>query len=149
MLSNAYFAELRPDPALRCLVLWSGALLAFAGLAVIATLGLPVALRLSGGGVWLAVMGAQVWTLRCGWHRCRALRLYADATLAVLGADGVWRPGRLESDSVVLRRWAWIRLRAASGLAFAEPLRGSCRGSRDWRRLQVIWRHIGAPAGSC
>ena len=149
MSSNAYFAELRPDPALRRLVLCSGAFLAVVGLAVIATLELPVALLLCGAGVWLVVMAAQIRALRHGWHRCRALRLHADGTLAVLGADGAWRPGRLESDGVVLRRWAWIRLRAGSGPAFAEPLRGSCRDSRNWRRLQVIWRHIGAPAGSC
>ena len=147
--SIAYFAELRPDPALRRVVLWSGVFLAVVGLGIIATLELPVAPRLFGAGVWLAVMAGQIWTLHRGWRRCRGLRLYADATLAVLGEDGVWRPGRLESDGVVLRHWAWIRLCAGSGLAFAEPLRGSCRGSRDWRRLQVIWRHIGAPAGSC
>lgn len=124
-------------------------MLAAVGLVVVVTLDLPVALRLVAAALWLAVTAVQMWSLCRGWSQCRALRLYADATLAILGPDGEWRPGRLESDGILLRRWAWIRLRADSGPAFAEPLRGSCRVGHDWRRLQVVWRHIGAPAGSC
>ena len=130
-------------------MLSSGVFLAAVGLALVLTLDLPMSLRLAAASAWLVVMARQIRTLRRGWRRCRALRLYADGTLAVLGPDGEWRPGRLESDGVLLRRWAWLRLRVGSGACFAELLRGSCRGSRDWRRLQVIWRHIGAPAGSC
>ena len=144
MSSNAYFAELRPDPLLRRLVQWSGVAAALVGVAVIAGLEAPLALRLSGGAAWTAIVGAQLRALRHGWSSCGALRVHADGAVTVLGPDGEWSPGRLERDGVLLRRWGWIRLRTGSGRPFAEPLRGACRESREWRRLQVIWRHIGA-----
>lgn len=144
MASNAYFAELRPDPGLRRLVQWSGAALGVAGLVVIIGLEAPVALRVGGSAVWCAILAAQFIALRQGWARCVAFRLYADGTVVVLGCDGEWCPGQLEPDGVLLRRWGWIRLRAGAARPFAEPLRGSCRDSREWRRLQVVWRHFGA-----
>lgn len=144
MSSNAYFAELRPDPALRRFVQWASGGVALAGAAVIAGLEAPFALRLGGTVLWLAILAWQLRALRRGWSNCTAFRVHADGAVAVLGPDGEWSPGRLEPDGVLLRRWGWIRLRAGSGPSFAEPLRGSCRASREWRRLQVVWRHIGA-----
>lgn len=143
MPSNAYFAELRPDPQLRRIVQWSAAAVALAGVAVIAGLEAPLALRLGGGALWLVIVAAQLRELRRGWARCRALRVHADGRVTVLGRDGRWSPGTLEPDGVLLRRWGWIRLSASPGRPFAEPLRGSCRESREWRRLQVVWRHVG------
>ena len=148
MSSNAYFAELRPDPALRRVVQHSAIALALVGVAVIAGLDVPLALRVCGIAAWTIVLGAQLHALRRGWSDCHALRVYPDGTVSVRGPDGAWLPGRLEPDGVLLRRWGWVRLRLGSargsGRPFAEPLRGTCRQSREWRRLQVIWRHIGA-----
>ena len=144
MSSNAYFAELRPDPALRRFVQRCAIALALVGAAVIAGLDLPLALRAGGIAAWTLIIGAELRTLRGGWSACNALRVYADGAVAVLGPDGAWSPGRLEPDGVLLRRWGWIRLRKGLGRSFAEPLGGASRRSREWRRLQVIWRHIGA-----
>ena len=144
MSSNAYFAELRPDPALRRVVQWSAAALGLAGAAVLMALEAPLWLRLVGGAVWCAGIALKIRKLRMGWSECVAFRVHADGSLAVLGPDGEWRPGRLEADGVLLRRWGWLRLRAVRGTPFAEPVRGSCRLSRDWRRLHVLWRHVGA-----
>ena len=144
MSSNAYFAELRPDPALRLSVQWISGAIGLVGLVVILGLAVPLALRLAGAALWIAVIAGQLIVLRRGWASCVALRVFADGSVKVLGPDGSWTSGRLEPDGVLLRRWGWIRLRADSGRSFAEPLRGSCRGSREWRRLQVAWRHIGA-----
>lgn len=118
--------------------------LALGGIAVIAGLEVPLALRACGIAAWTIVLGAQLHALRRGWSDCNALRVYPDGTVTVRSPDGAWSPGRLEPDGVLLRRWAWVRLRKGSGRPFAEPLRGTCRQSREWRRLQVIWRHIGA-----
>ena len=144
MSSNAYFAELRPDPALRRFVQWSAVGAALVGVAVIAGLEAPLALRLCAAAAWPVLVGAQLRTLRRGWSACLALRVHADGAVKVLGPDGEWSPGQLEPDGVLLRRWGWIRLRTRTGRPFAEPLRGACRASREWRRLQVVWRHIGA-----
>ncbi len=67
----------------------------------------------------------------------------ADGSLRVFGANGGWYTARLATGTVVLRRYAWIRCRMEPGRYCAELLRGNCRKSDDWRRLQVIWRHIG------
>ena len=53
------------------------------------------------------------------------------------------------TGSLLLRRTAWIRIQSERGEVFAELLRGKCRRSVNWRRLHVIWRHIGAAPGSC
>ena len=144
MSSNAYSAELSPDPALRRVVQWSAAVLTLVGAGVIAGLEAPLAMRIAGIAVWMASMIAQLRALRRGWSQCLAFRVSADGTVAVLRPDGEWSTGRLEPDGVLLRRWGWIRLRTRAGRPFAEPLRGACRESREWRRLQVVWRHIGA-----
>jgi len=49
---------------------------------------------------------------------------------------------------VLLRKVGWIRLSfelpTGRKLILGELLRGDGRRGEDWRRLQVIWRHIGA-----
>ena len=143
MSSNAYFAEFRPDLVLRRFVQWTAAAVGAVGVAVIAGLEAPFSIRFGGAALWLAILVAQLRSLRCGWSSCAGFRVHADGTVAVLGPDGEWCRGQLEPDGVLLRRWGWIRIRTGSGRPFAEPLRGSCRDSREWRRLQVIWRHVG------
>ena len=118
--------------------------LALVGVAVIAGLEAPLALRLCGLAAWIVIVGAQLRTLRRGWSTCVALRVHADGTVTVLDPSGRWLPGQLEPDGLLLRRWGWIRLGTTAGRPFAEPLRGACRESREWRRLQVVWRHVGA-----
>ena len=117
---------------------------ALLGAAVIAGLEAPLAMRVGGIIAFPAIVGIQLAVLRRGWSQCVAFRVCADGAVRVLGPDGEWSAGRLEPDGMLLRRWGWIRLRAESGRPFAEPVRGSCRESREWRRLQVIWRHVGA-----
>ena len=118
--------------------------MALVGVFVIGGLEASPALRLCGGAAWAIIIGTQLRTLRRGWSSCLALRVYADGGVTVLGPNGEWTPGRLEPDGVLLRRWGWIRLRTGGGRRMAEPLRGACRESREWRRLQVVWRHNGA-----
>jgi hypothetical protein len=95
---------------------------------------------------------ALAWCLACAWELrrivaawadCQSLRIGVAGEFRVLGGDGEWTRARLLPGSLLLRRWAWIRIHREDGVIVTELLRGSCRKCHDWRRLQVIWRHIG------
>ena len=144
MPSTAYSAELRPDRPLRRFVLWSGAVLGGLGLIAVFSLPLPVAWRAVTATAWTAAFALELARMHRAWQDCFAVRLRADGSASALGRDGRWQPVTLLADGVLLRRWGWIRFRTAPGRVFAEPVRGACRDSHDWRRLQVIWRHVGA-----
>lgn len=149
MPSNAYSAEFKPDPALRGVVLASGVASGLTGVAVIATLPFPTALIGAGVVFWSVVTIVRLRQLLRSWSACRGLRVGSSGDMAVRGPDGTWRQAVLAPGGVLLRRWGWLRYRTTSGRIAVELLRGRCRESQDWRRLQVIWRHIGAPASSC
>lgn len=148
MSSTAYFAEIYPDPFLRRIVLASGALLALVGVPLIITLPVAPELRAAAVMAWLALVASELSRVRRAWHACQALRFSADGTVAVLIPGQVWQPARLLSGGILLRRVGWIRLSVAlptgRKLVLGELLRGDCRNGADWRRLHVIWRHIGA-----
>jgi hypothetical protein len=114
------------------------------GIVAVLTLPWPAAVRGALAVAWAIGVARELDRLRHAWRDCRGLRLRADGSASALGRDGRWQPVTLLADGVLLRHWGWIRLRTATGRVFAEPLRGACRKSHDWRRLQVIWRHVGA-----
>ena len=149
MPSNAYSAEFRPDPTLRSIVLGSGVASGLVGAVVIATLPFPVAFTGAGIVSWSALTFVQLRKLWRSWSACRGLRVGPGGEVAACGPDGTWRHAVLASGGVLLRRWAWLRYRTGCGRIAVEPLRGCCRESQDWRRLQVIWRHVGALDSSC
>ena len=144
MSSSRYSAELQTDPALRRLVLLSGVGLGAIGLLL--TLRLPVHPALAGTGAlgWSAYTAWELCKAMSGYATTRVLRIAADGSLRRRDATGCWRPARLLEGSVVLARLAWIRFETEHGTTVAELFRGDPRKSHDWRRLQVIWRHIGA-----
>ena len=144
MSSTAYFAEFKPDPHLRRLVAASGVLLGIAGVLVILLLPTDLWMRLAACVIWVVTSVREHRQLQRGWADCRALRFTANGELMVLGADQTWRAARQETGSVLLRKLGWIRLRDHRGVVFGELLSGDDRASPDWRRLQVIWRHVGA-----
>ena len=148
MSSNAFLAEISPDPFLRRVVLASGALLALAGVPLIIVLPVYSVLRVAALLLWLALAVQELSRVRSAWFVCHALRFSADGTISVLIPGQIWRPARLLSGGILLRKLGWIRLsvRLPTGqeLVLGELLRGDSRKSADWRRLHVIWRHIGA-----
>jgi len=79
-----------------------------------------------------------------GFESLTAVRLSSRGEVAVLNNDREWLPVTVQTGSVVLRNLAWLRLQAENGDVFVELLRGNARQSKEWRRFQVIWRHIGA-----
>mgnify|MGYP001815240014 CR=1 FL=1 len=144
MSSSEYSAELQPDPTLRLLVLLSGSLLGIVGLVLILGLALPAPAVGLGVALWFNYMLREASALAGEFRHCRGLRVYPDCSLLRLDRESRWRPARLLPGSVVLPRLAWIRFETGRGIRSAELLRGNCRDSDDWRRLQVIWRHVGA-----
>ncbi len=129
---------------MRITVLTTGRLLVAAGLILILTLGLDAAIRGAACLVWFVIGRFELARIERGFESCVAIRLSSDGEIAVLGNDREWLPGTLQTGSVVLRNFAWLRLQTVNGVNFVEPLRGNARQSQEWRRLQVIWRHVGA-----
>ena len=121
-----------------------GVALAAAGILLIATLPVAPWLRAAAAAGWLLYARRDLAGLLRGYGRYRRVAIDQDRRLRLLDTDGSWLDARALPGSVVLRRCAWLRIRDHTGLVYAEPLTGSCRGNPEWRRLQVIWRHVGA-----
>jgi hypothetical protein len=142
--STSYSAEIAPDARLRRLVLVSGALLFLAGLAFVPLVAVSVALRGGLAATWVCVCGYEWLAFRRGYAGGGALRIAAGGHIERQCPDGSWQAARLCAGSVVVSRFAWLRVAPAGGRPYAELVSAANHESEDWRRLQVIWRHIGA-----
>lgn len=114
--------------------------------AVVITLTLPLDAAIRGGACLccIALGRFELQRLRHGHSNCLEIRLTASGEALILNQEQEWSSARLETGSVLLRNFAWLRLRGADGRLYSELFRGNSRESQDWRRLQLIWRHIGA-----
>ena len=144
MSSTEYSAELRPDPRMRVLVLASGTSFAALGLVMLALIDANSFPRAILGLAWLVHTGRALWCTVIAYTRNGILRVSAGGETAVRTGSDAWEPAQLCSGSIVLPQLAWLRITAANGTRYAELLHGCRRKSEDWRRFQVIWRHIGA-----
>ena len=144
MLSTEYFARISPDPYLRRIVLVSGVLLALAGNLLIAFFPLAITLRVFGVVLWSFSTLRDLVFLRRAWAGCIALKFVANGEVEFLGPDFEWQPAQLVSGSILLRSVGWLRVRTSAGHVVAELVRADRQQCRDWRHLQVIWRHVGA-----
>ena len=144
MLSTEYSAEISPDPCLRRIVLVSGMLLLLAGNLLIVFLPLAITLRVLGVALWSFSSVRELVFLRRAWASCIALRFVADGEVEILGPDVEWHPAQLVSGSILLRSMGWLRVKTIAGPVVAELVRADRQQRRDWRHLQVIWRHVGA-----
>ena len=144
MSSNSYSARLSTDRLPRCLVTGSACTLYAVGVFLIASMPFALGLRLTACLAWSV---ASCYELRPYW---RSYRTYAE--ICVLAGGDVrlktrhleWVSGRLRGGSVLLRRVAWLCIKTQDGCQFAELILASGQSSREWRRLQLIWRHIRA-----
>ena len=144
MLSTKYSAEISPDPLLRKIVLLAGGLLGVAGCLLIVTLPLSTALRVLGVISWSLFTLRELLDLRGAWAGCIGLKFVANGEVGILDSDHEWHPVQLVSGSILLQSMGWLRLKTTGGNVFAELVRAEHQPSREWRHLQVIWRHIGA-----
>ncbi len=144
MSSNAYFAELHPEPRLRAIVLLSGLIACLAGFLVVLLMPLGALHRVLIVCGWAFFCGRDMARTWRGYALGGALRISGDACIEVRMAGGEWRAAALLPGSLVLPGVAWLRISVAGGGAYGELLTGNPRKNKDWRRLLVIWRHIGA-----
>jgi hypothetical protein len=144
MSSATYFASLAPDPWLRIVVLTSGRLLLAAGVVMILTVEASAALRGAGCLGWLGLGCFELRRVERGFQYCKALRVRPGGEIELQNPDLEWEPATLQSGSVLMGHFAWLRVQTGGGRQCAEFLQGDARASPDWRRLRVIWRHIGA-----
>jgi hypothetical protein len=141
--STSYFAEIRPDPRLRRLVLLTGGLSFMGGLALLPLVAVSGPLKGLLAISWVALCGFEGRALWRGYAGCRALRIAAGGHVERQAPDGSWQAARLCAGSVVLARVAWLRIAGPGERPFAELVGARSHPSEEWRRLQVIWRHIG------
>ena len=116
------------------------------GLIVIAAMSTPPPVRALLAAAWLVLASRQLRALLRHNAMVRRIRVYADGSAEIADACGAWHPAKLRSGSVVLDRLAWLRLDAGDAPQAGELLAGNSRKSKEWRRLQMIWRHLGSAA---
>lgn len=148
MSSSAYFAEIEPDQRLRTVVLGSAGVLTVAGSLAIASMPLPPIPRLLLVAAWVCYGVAGIRRHRDAYRRCSRLRLKVDGS-ALLLRDGEWRQARLLPGSVLRDSVGWLYLHPAGDSRFGELVRGDGRRNPEWRRLQVLWRHVGGEQRTC
>lgn len=144
MSSGKYSAEIRPEPTLRRVVLTSGIALAIAGQPLLCMLPLDLAAKMLACAAWGGWSVCEIARVIRSHRWGHGIRLAPGGAVAVLGTHGLWLRARLLPGSIVLRRLAWLRIDVEGKGAVFELVRGDCREGQDWRRLQVIWQHIGA-----
>jgi hypothetical protein len=142
--STSFSADIAPDARLRRLVLLSGALLFLAGLACVILLAVSTGLKGLITLIWVCICGYEWLAFRHGYATGGVLRIAAGGSVDRQCSDGTWQPARLCPGSLVMPRFAWLRVAPAGARPYAELVIAAGHETEDWRRLQVIWRHIGA-----
>ena len=143
-MSTTYSSELIADPRLRRLVLICGWAAMLVGAAI--CLALPIAWkwRLAASCLWMLISERELRVIAGGYKRYKGFRIDANGAVALLTRDGDWLPASLLAGSIVLPSLAWLRFKDQDGHHRAELIACKCPENKAWRRLQVIWRHLGA-----
>jgi hypothetical protein len=143
MSSPSYSADLVTEPLLRRIVLGSGVALLCGGQVVIASLPLPGSWRALAMFAWTVSVVRELLHLAASYREYRAVRISSDGSVEILGKDQATARARLLPGSLVLPGLAWLRLGLEGNRTSGELLRGNAGENEAWRRLQVIWRHLG------
>ena len=143
MSSRTYSSELTPDPVLRGLLLVAAAMTMLLGLLMILCLPIDRFLSVGAAIIWCAITAIEIAAISIAHKRFSGIRVYADGSIELRARDGVWQAATTARGCIVLPKLAWFRVRPAKGPIYRELVRGDSRESEQWRRLQVIWRHLG------
>ena len=143
MSSTPFSIELIPDSCLRRIVLASGALLTGVGILVISTLPVAPYWRWLGAGSWCFIGLRGVLAIASGYKRYRRIRIDSAGSVDLQDPGGDWMAVEIQAGSVVLQSVAWLRFRLPDGSGCGELLRGDTREDEQWRRFQLVWRHLG------
>ncbi len=140
MSSTVFAVELQADRRCRGIVFWSGVVLTGIGAALLAVTSLPPLSRFLLLVLWLVDCGWALRRLRQGWRKAGRLRLTSDGQVQLV-ADGISPVCvSLRTGSVVMRRFAWLRLACRGGPVWAELFLSAYSESHAWQRFQLIWR---------
>jgi hypothetical protein len=135
-------------------VLAASALLAYL-LGIVTICSLPIDGRLGslGAAVWSLQGGIQWYLIASAQKRFRRVRIHCDGAAELLDRRGDWHSAIICKECIVLSSFAWLKLKPVQGGTYCELMRGNARGNslenKQWRRLQVIWRHLGTVGRSC
>lgn len=140
MSSTVFSAELRPDDTLRKLVLLSGAIAAIAGLSLILHMPLSAFFRVFLGVCWLIRCGVETVVLTQCWSNVRRIGINSAGEVWLTDAAGQRVSATLLRGSIVIRRFAWLRMRLENGRNYAELVGGNAVEDFQWHRFQLIWQ---------
>jgi len=136
--------ELTPESLLRRIVILYGISATVLGAGLILTLTIEKSWRYAAAIVWMLLNTWQLVQIANGYKHCRRIQIGPDGAVRLQGPDGCWISATILRGSVVFGRLAWLRFEAENGRRFAELLRENRLGNKDWRRLRVVWKHLGA-----
>ena len=139
-----YSATLQAEPVLRHGVLASGTAFALAGAAMLAALPADVRLIVPAFVAWVALATVELTLARRAYGQCRTFTLCADGSLDIGLADGSRWGGRLAPGTLEFTRSAWLCIRVPGRATWGEPLSRRGQDREQWRRFQVICRHMSA-----
>ena len=144
MSRSAYVANLKPDRRLRLWLIAAVLLAIAAGVWTVSNLAISAELRWLGGMGWTLAVAGRAGLVLAAQLRCRQLNVHADGSVLLQDQSGGWQAATFRNGTVVLSGLAWLDLRTDDGRGYSALFRGNCRESEQWRRLQVIWRHMGS-----
>ena len=147
MSSSVFEVVLHPDPVLRRFVLWTGIALLSTGCVLIALLQISPLWRWACGLVWLADGLRELRNQRLGSVQVCSLRLDSRGLVVATDVAGQRHDLTLLTGSVVLPGLAWLRVRFASGLSYAELFTAKRADPGTWHRLQLLWHQAREPFG--
>lgn len=143
MSSREFSSELTPDARLYYLLLIAAVTTMWLGLMIILYLPVGRLVCAAGAMVWCYTTGRELAVIWFSYKHFSRLRIFADGSAELGTTGGRWLAATITRGSIVLPGLAWFRLRLADGRWYLALLRGDVRQSQQWRRLQVIWRHLG------
>ncbi len=119
----------------------SGWLLLLLGIVIVGHLHTAIEIRVILGAAWTADTLRELRRQMRGFARVHGMAL--DPQGRMIGHDALGKAQDIQilKGSVVLRRWAWLRLGFDDGLYYVEFIRRRDCRSATWRRLHLIWTH--------
>lgn len=147
MSSTVFSTELRPDRRLRLLLLIFAAIAAIAGLLLIVHLPMSVISRTALALSWLLWCCIEIFLLRRAWAQVSRIGINQLGEVWVIDIDGARWPASLQRGSVVISRFAWLKIRLEDGRKYAELVSGNAVEDCQWHRFQLIWKQSGQIVG--
>ncbi len=144
MSLTTYSTDLEPDVISLFILLAVGASAFCCGLLALFTLPVGIAWKVLWLSLWVASGARDLWLIASGYKRCSRLRLHHDGNVQAWSPDGHCAAARLSAGSLVTTGFAWLRVELAGGRRLGLLVRRNASEIKAWRRLQVIWRHLGA-----